>query len=99
MRPSFGPSEARKSHAQSRRNRLNRSSMTPKAFFRWVAWLLIFAIAVFTLSPIEMRPVSGGSVSLERVAAFAAVGAAFLGYPKHGLGVLILLIGIVSCLG
>jgi len=47
-----------------------------------------------------MRPVSGGSVSLERVAAFAAVGAAFgLGYPKHGSGVLILPIGIVSCLG
>jgi hypothetical protein len=73
--------------------------MTPKVFFRWVAWLLVFAIAVFTLSPIEFRPVSVAPVSLERFAAFAAIGAAFcLGYPKHRLYILVLLVGIVGVL-
>ncbi|ANY82162.1 hypothetical protein BB934_27795 (plasmid) [Microvirga ossetica] len=73
--------------------------MTPKAFFRWVAWLLLLAIAVFTLTPIELRPVTGASVSLERFAAFAAIGAAFcLGYPKHRLSILVLLVGIVGFL-
>jgi hypothetical protein len=73
--------------------------MTPKALFRWVAWLLIVAIAIFTLSPIEFRPVTAAPVSLERFAAFATIGAAFcLGYPKHRLQILVLLIGIVGFL-
>ncbi|MPR12787.1 VanZ family protein [Microvirga tunisiensis] len=73
--------------------------MTPKTFFRWVAWLLLCAITVFTLTPIEFRPVTGSPVSLERFAAFAAMGAAFgLGYPKHRLHVLVLLVGIVGFL-
>jgi VanZ family protein len=73
--------------------------MTSKVFFRWVAWLLIGAIAVFTLSPIELRPVTGAPVGLERLAAFATIGAAFcLGYPRHRLSILILLIGIVGFL-
>lgn len=73
--------------------------MTPTVFFRRVAWLLVFAMAVFTLSPIDFRPVTGASVSLERVAAFAAIGATFcLGYPKHRLPILVLLLGIVGFL-
>jgi len=73
--------------------------MTPKAFFRWVAWLLIGAIAVFTLSPIELRPVTGTPVSLERLAAFATIGATFcLGYPRHRLTIIVLLIGTVGFL-
>ena len=73
--------------------------MTPKVFFRCVAWLLIGAIAVFTLSPIELRPVSGAPVSVERLAAFAAIGAVFcFGYPKHRFAILILLIGTVGFL-
>jgi VanZ family protein len=73
--------------------------MTPKSFFRWVAWLLVLAIAVFTLAPIELRPVTGFSVSLERFAAFVAIGAAFcLAYPKHRLPILVLLLGIVGFL-
>jgi VanZ family protein len=73
--------------------------MTPKVFSRWVAWLLVLAIAVFTLAPIELRPVTGAPVSLERFAAFAAIGAAFcLGYPKHRLSILVLLVGIVGLL-
>jgi VanZ family protein len=73
--------------------------MTPKVFIRCVAWLLIGAIAVFTLSPIEMRPVSGAPVGLERLAAFAAIGTAFcLGYPGRRFAILLLLIGAVGLL-
>ncbi|WP_201836632.1 VanZ family protein [Microvirga zambiensis] len=73
--------------------------MTPKVFFRCVAWLLIGAIAVFTLSPIELRPMTGAPANLERVAAFVAIGAAFcLGYPRHRLSILVLLIAAVGLL-
>jgi hypothetical protein len=73
--------------------------MTLKAFFRWIAWLLVLAIVVFTLAPIELRPVTAAPASFERFGAFAAVGAAFrLGYPKHRLYILVLLIGIVGFL-
>jgi VanZ family protein len=73
--------------------------MTPTVFFRWVAWLLVLAVAVFTLAPIELRPVTAAPVSLERLAAFAAIGAAFcLGYPRHRLPILVLLLGIVGFL-
>jgi VanZ family protein len=73
--------------------------MTPKMFFRWVAWLLVCAIAVFTLAPIQFRPVTAAPVSLERFVAFAAIGAAFcLGYPKRRLHILVVLIGIVGLL-
>jgi uncharacterized membrane protein YoaK (UPF0700 family) len=71
--------------------------MTPKVFFRSVAWLFVCAIAVFTLAPVQFRPVTAAPVSLERFAAFVAIGAAFcLGYPKHRLRILVLLIGIVG---
>jgi hypothetical protein len=73
--------------------------MAPKVFFRWVAWLHVCAIAVFTLTPIEFRPVTGYPVSLERLVAFGGIGAAFsLGYPKHRLPILVLLVGIVGFL-
>jgi len=73
--------------------------MTPKVFFRWVAWLLICAIAVFTLAPIQFRPVTAAPVILERFAAFVAIGATFcLGYPKHRLPILVLLLGIIGFL-
>jgi hypothetical protein len=71
--------------------------MKPKVFFRWVAWLLIGAVVVFTLAPIQFRPVTGAPANLERFAAFVTIGAAFcLGYPKHRLHILVLLIGIVG---
>jgi VanZ family protein len=74
-------------------------TMTPKVFFRWVAWLLVLAIAVLTLAPIALRPVTGAPVSLERFVAFAAIGAAFcLGYPKHRLYIVVLLVGIIGFL-
>ena len=76
--------------------------MTPKVFFRWAAWLLVLAIAVFTLVPIGLRPTTGASalsVQLERLAAFAVVGACFgLGYPKHRFAIVLLVIGIVGIL-
>jgi hypothetical protein len=73
--------------------------MTTKAFFQCAAWLLVLAIAVFTLAPIGLRPISGAPVSLERFAAFAVIGACFgLGYPKHRLAILLVVIGIVGLL-
>jgi VanZ family protein len=73
--------------------------MTLTFFFRWLAWLLVLAITVFTLAPIELRPTTAAPVSLERFAAFAIIGAAFcFGYPKHRLSIVMLLIGIVGLL-
>ena len=74
-------------------------TMTPKVFFRWVAWLLVLAIVVVTLSPIELRPITKVPAGLERFAAFAAIGVAFcLGYPRHRLHILVLLIGGIGFL-
>jgi VanZ family protein len=71
--------------------------MTPKVFYRWVAWLLLLAIAVFTLAPIEFRPLTEAPVSLERFVAFAVIGTTFcLGYPKHRLPILVLLLGLIG---
>jgi len=73
--------------------------MTPKVFFRWVAWLPVLAIAAFTLAPIEFRPMTGSPAGLERFAAFAVIGTAFcLGYPKHRVPILVLLLGLVGFL-
>ena len=73
--------------------------MTPTIFFRWVAWLLILAIAALTLAPIDFRPVTAAPVGLERFAASAAIGAAFcLGYPKHRLHVIVMLLATVGIL-
>ncbi len=74
-------------------------TMTLKVFLRRLAWLLVLAIAAFTLAPIEFRPMSGAPVSLERFAAFAVIGAALcLGCPKHRVPILILSLGFVGCL-
>jgi VanZ family protein len=73
--------------------------MTPKIFFRWLAWFLISAVAAFTLSPIELRPVTVAPAGLERIAAFTAIGAAFcLGYPTRRIPILVLLVGTVGLL-
>jgi VanZ family protein len=66
---------------------------------RWVAWLLVLTVVVFTLSPIELRPVTHAPASLERFAAFAAISAVFcLGYPKKRFGILVLLAGFIGLL-
>ena len=50
-------------------------------------------MAIFTLSPIELRPHTPAPADLERLAAFAVVGAAFaFAYPKHRLAVLVLVL-------
>ena len=73
--------------------------MIMRVLFRLTAWLLLFAIAAFTLSPIELRPVTGAPPHFERFAAFAAVGGAFcLGYPKHRLRTLLLILGTIAAL-
>ena len=76
--------------------------MIIKVFSRWVAWLLVLAVAVFTLSPNELRPTTGASTlsaNVERFAAFAVIGMLFsLGYPKHRFAVILLVIGIVASL-
>jgi VanZ family protein len=69
---------------------------------RWLAWLLVLAIAVFTLSPIELRPVTAAPANWERFAAFMAIGALFcLGYPRHRwpiVGLVIALAGLLEVL-
>lgn len=73
--------------------------MTPKIFFRWVAWLLVAVVAFSTLAPIGLRPMTMAPANLERFVAFAVIGAVFcLGYPKHRFVVLVLLFGIVGLL-
>jgi hypothetical protein len=73
--------------------------MITKVFFRCAAWLLVLAIAVVTLAPIGLRPISGVPVSVERFAAFAVIGACFgLGYPKHRFAILLVVIGIIGTL-
>src|SRR5215217_6769751 len=61
---------------------------------RWAAWLLVGAVAIVTLAPIELRPVTAAPANWERFAAFATMGALFcLGYPHHRLRIVGLVIG------
>jgi hypothetical protein len=73
--------------------------MPMRIFFRYTAWLLVAAVAVFTLAPIEFRPATTAPADLERFAAFAVIGGAFcLGYPTHRVGIILLVIGIAGLL-
>ena len=66
---------------------------------RALAWLLLASITFATLAPIDLRPVSGASVSLERFLAFAILGAAFAcAYPQRRLCVAFALIALVGLL-
>src|SRR3954463_5966801 len=72
---------------------------TMSVVFRWMAWLLLVAVALFTLCPITLRPVTSASADLERALAFALIGGAFcLGYPKHRLVVVLFVIGLSGLL-
>jgi VanZ family protein len=67
--------------------------------FRCAAWLLVAAIALSTLSPLALRPVTGAPADVERFVAFVVMGAAFcLGYPKRRLIIVLLVIGLASLL-
>ncbi|WP_204280890.1 hypothetical protein, partial [Serratia marcescens] len=46
------------------------------------AWGLLAAVFVATVGPIQLRPITGHSVGLERFLAFAVIGGLFgLAYP------------------
>lgn len=52
--------------------------------FRGLAWCLLAAVAVVTLAPIGLRPVSCLPVGIERAGAYALASAAFVaGYPRR----------------
>lgn len=71
--------------------------MTP--FLRLVAWLVLLAILIVTLGPIQIRPISGEPVNVERFGAFMVVGLLFaLAYPKHWLRTLALIVGSAALL-
>ncbi len=73
--------------------------MIPAVLYRCLAWALLVAITVATLSPIEVRPVSGAPSDMERFLAFVLLGGAFcLAYPKRSLGVLLVLVGLAGLL-
>lgn len=66
---------------------------------RWAAWILLIALAVITLGPIGVRPVSQAPVGIEHTLAFAALGLAFaMGYPRHLPTILALVIAVVVLL-
>ncbi|MBV2144622.1 VanZ family protein [Falsochrobactrum sp. TDYN1] len=63
-------------------------------FLRIAAWLLLVMILIVTISPIQLRPITGEPADVERFAAFFLVGALFvLAYPRYWLAVLALTIG------
>ena len=56
-----------------------------------LAWLLLLALAVVTVGPIEFRPISPLPVQIERATALAIIGFVFaLAYPRH-----IVLVGLI----
>ena len=60
---------------------------------RQIAWLLLVAVLFVTVSPIQLRPVTGEPPNLERFAAFVLVGLAFaIGYPRKWLFVACLVV-------
>jgi len=67
--------------------------------FRAAAWLLVVAVAIFTLSPIQFRPVTGAPADIERFIAFAVISGMFcLGYPRQRSLVLIVVVGLAALL-
>ncbi|MBB4042096.1 putative membrane protein AbrB (regulator of aidB expression) [Microvirga flocculans] len=73
--------------------------MSIRSVSRWLAWLLVFSIAIFTLAPIEFRPVTAAPADWERFAAFLVIGGLFcIGYPQHRLQSAVLLLGVAMVL-
>ena len=73
--------------------------MTVRRVFQGIAWLLVVAVAIFTLGPVEWRPNTGAPPGLERFAGIALITGAFcLGYPRYRLGILVVVIGGVGLL-
>jgi VanZ family protein len=75
------------------------AAMTVGSFFRVAAWLLVAAIACVTLSPIQMRPITAAPADLERFIAYTALGGAFcLGYPRHRVSIILVVIAFAGLL-
>ena len=73
--------------------------MTLRMLARCIGWALAAAIAALTLSPIELRPVTTAPADVERMMAFAAMGAALcIGYPRHRASIALLVLGAVGLL-
>jgi hypothetical protein len=73
--------------------------MTIRTIFRILAWLLVVAVVVITLSPPEYRPTTAAPADWERFVAFAAIGGAFcVGYPRHRPAFLAMTIAIAGLL-
>jgi len=73
--------------------------MTLRTLVRCAAWTLLALVALFTLAPIELRPVTGAPADIERFAAFALIGGAFcLGYPRHRFSIVVLVIAAAGLL-
>ena len=67
--------------------------------FRGAAWLFLFAVTAFTLSPIQFRPVSGAPADVERFIAYALFSGMFcLAYPKRCPLILLTVVGIAGVL-
>jgi VanZ family protein len=66
---------------------------------RGAAWLLLIAVAVFTLSPIQFRPVTAAPADVERFVAFALLGGVFcLAYPRQRRVILLLVLASAGVL-
>jgi hypothetical protein len=73
--------------------------MTTRLVFQWLAWLLVVAVVIFTVAPVEFRPNTGAPPHLERFIGIALITGAFcLGYPRYRIGILILVIVAVGAL-
>jgi hypothetical protein len=69
----------------------------PSSFWRITAWFILLAIAIATLGPINFRPVTGEPPQLERLVAYALMGAAFaFAYPRQ---IFVIGIGIIAVAG
>ena len=67
-------------HVEARSAQARGVSTVARALF----WLVLAYIAGVTLSPIELRPETGLPAFVERLAAFAVVGAlSMIAYPRH----------------
>jgi len=65
---------------------------------RVLGWLVLLAILVVTVSPIEARPVIADSPNFERLLAYGLLGLFFaMGYPRHIW--LVLLVVLATAVG
>lgn len=70
--------------------------MSTRLVLRIAAWMLLLALAIVTVGPIGLRPVTGLPPQLERALALVVVGFFFgLAYPRRVLPIGLLVVGAV----